>query len=107
MCLPWFACACRLPASSTCERCVHAGTDPLFDTRDRRAPPSPLSPAIPSAAAAAAAGPDARFKDEKELYTALRERYLLFVNCVESKPGAEPKAAFLYPQAPVTAGAHH
>lgn len=44
------------------------------------------------------AGADARFKNESELYGLLRERYLLYVNCIESKPGAEPKNAFLYPQ---------
>ena len=39
-----------------------------------------------------------RFKDETVLYTAIRERYLLFVNCIESKPGMEPTQGYLYPQ---------
>lgn len=29
---------------------------------------------------------------------ALRERYLLFVQCIESKPGQEPKQSLLYDQ---------
>jgi hypothetical protein len=33
------------------------------------------------------------------VYSQLRERYLLFVNCVESAPGKESKQAYLYPQA--------
>lgn len=40
------------------------------------------------------------------MYKQLRERYLLFVNCVESAPGKEPKAAYLYPQAAAPAAGH-
>ena len=36
----------------------------------------------------------------------MRERYLLFVKCLESAPGKEPAHPYLYPQAPVAA-AHH
>lgn len=43
------------------------------------------------------AAKDARFSNEKDLYKLVRERYLLFVNCIESKPGAEPKHPYLYP----------
>ena len=53
------------------------------------------------------AGANPRFKDESAVYRQLRERYLLFVNCVESAPGKEPKSAFLYPQAAVAAAAKH
>jgi len=49
------------------------------------------------------AGETPRFTDHAEVYKAIRERYLLFVNCLESKPGAEPKNAFLYPQAAAAA----
>ena len=49
------------------------------------------------------AGKDARFKTENTLYKGIRERYLLFVKCIESKPGSEPTNAYLYPQAAVSA----
>ena len=52
------------------------------------------------------AGANPRFKDETVLYKQLRERYLLFVNCIESAPGKESKSAFLYPQAAVAAAKH-
>ena len=53
------------------------------------------------------AGANPRFRDESAVYKQLRERYLMFVNCVESAPGKEPKAAYLYPQAAVPAAQHH
>ena len=37
------------------------------------------------------AGPKPRFADQFEIPTLVRERYLLFVQCLESKPGQEPK----------------
>lgn len=52
------------------------------------------------------AGANPRFRDESAVYKQLRERYLLFVNCIESAPGKEPKAAFLYPQAAAPAAGH-
>ena len=51
------------------------------------------------------AGPDARFAREEDVYRQIRERYLLFVNCIESKPGDEPKHPFLYPLAGAAASA--
>jgi len=41
-----------------------------------------------------------------DLMKLVRERYLLFAQCVESKPGQEPKHPYLYPQ-PAVAAAHH
>lgn len=49
------------------------------------------------------AGPKPRF-EPVELGKLLRERYLLYASCLESKPGKEPKHAYLYPQA---APPHH
>ncbi len=51
-------------------------------------------------------GPGARFPNQMDLMKLVRERYLLFAQCVESKPGQEPKHPYLYPQPAVTA-AHH
>ena len=51
-------------------------------------------------------GKDARFQNKAELFGLVRERYLLFVKCLESAPGKEPAHPYLYPQAPVAA-AHH
>ena len=51
-------------------------------------------------------GPKPRFADQFDVPTLVRERYLLFVQCLESKPGQEPKHPYLYPQ-PALAGAHH
>ncbi len=52
------------------------------------------------------AGPAARFPNQMDLMKLVRERYLLFAQCVESKPGQEPKHPYLYPQ-PAVAAAHH
>ena len=51
-------------------------------------------------------GPGARFPNQMDLMKLVRERYLLFAQCVESKPGQEPKHPYLYPQ-PAVAAAHH
>ena len=78
----------RCPCSCTC----------LLPRRDAAPTPSSL------------AGPNPRFRDEVAVYRQLRERYLLFANCVEAAPGKEPTAAahpYLYPQAPVAAAPHH
>jgi hypothetical protein len=42
-----------------------------------------------------------------DLLKLVRERYLLFAQCVESKPGQEPKHPYLYPQVAVAAAPHH
>ena len=42
-------------------------------------------------------GPNARFASEGVVYRQLRERYLLFVGCIEANPGQEPKHPYLYP----------
>lgn len=34
----------------------------------------------------------------QEMGNALRERFILFLNCIESKPGQEPTAPYLYPK---------
>ena len=52
------------------------------------------------------AGPAPRFPQQMDLLKLVRERYLLFAQCVESKPGQEPKHPYLYPQV-VPAAAHH
>jgi hypothetical protein len=44
-------------------------------------------------------GATPRFSSQADVYKAVRERYLLFVSCLESKPGAEPTNGYLYPQA--------
>ncbi len=45
---------------------------------------------------------------QADLYGLVRERYLLFVKCLEAAPGAEPKHPYLYPQPAVAAPpAHH
>jgi hypothetical protein len=41
------------------------------------------------------------------MFKLVRERYLLFVQCLESKPGAEPKQPYLYPQPAVAAATLH
>jgi len=45
------------------------------------------------------AGPEPRFARDEDVFRQVRERYLLFVKCVESKPGDEPKHEYLYPLA--------
>jgi hypothetical protein len=40
-------------------------------------------------------GPKPKFTSE-EFSTLLRERYLLYVNCLESAPGQEPTAPYLF-----------
>lgn len=69
----------------------------------RALPPPPLpAPPLPRPA-----GPTPRFPQQTDLLKLVRERYLLFAQCVESKPGQEPKHPYLYPQAAVAAPAHH
>ena len=34
----------------------------------------------------------------KMVGNAVRERFVLFLNCIESKPGQEPTAPYLYPK---------
>lgn len=34
----------------------------------------------------------------KSMSNALRERFVLYLNCIESKPGHEPTAPYLYPK---------
>lgn len=41
-------------------------------------------------------GPSAKFTGE-QFSKLLRERWLLFVGCVESAPGKEPTSPYLYP----------
>ena len=52
-------------------------------------------------------GNGARFSNKSELYSLVRERYLLFVKCVESTPGNEPKHPYLYPQPTVSSTPKH
>lgn len=33
-----------------------------------------------------------------EIANAVRERFILYLNCIESKPGQEPTAPYLYPK---------
>lgn len=44
---------------------------------------------------------------QADVYSLVRDRYLLFVQCLEAKPGQEPKHPYLYPQAAVAAAHHH
>jgi hypothetical protein len=44
---------------------------------------------------------------QSDMFKLVRERYLLFVQCLESKPGAEPKQPYLYPQPAVAAATLH
>lgn len=45
------------------------------------------------------AGPEKRFANPTTVHRQIRERFLLFVKCIESKPGDEPKHPYLYPTA--------
>lgn len=45
------------------------------------------------------AGPEKRFANPTTVHRQIRERFLLFVKCIESKPGEEPKHPYLYPTA--------
>lgn len=38
------------------------------------------------------------FASGVDLLKVMRERYLLYVQCVEAKPGAEPQNPYLYPR---------
>lgn len=64
---------------------------------------------VDASAPASYAGKDARFPNPADLSKLVRERYLLFVQCLEAKPGAEPRHPYLYPQPTVAAAAaaHH
>lgn len=50
------------------------------------------------ACACGCAGANPRFSNEADMYKLLRDRYLTFVKCIESKPGDEPTGPYLYPQ---------
>jgi hypothetical protein len=58
-----------------------------------------MAPATHAAPAPSSAGPEPRFVRDEDVFRQVRERYLLFVKCVESKPGDEPKNEYLYPLA--------
>ena len=102
---PWVACRRLLPrAQAAPARASAPGAGP------RPPPPSPLSHLVPNPAHPTPPlllpGPAPRFPQQMDLLKLVRERYLLFAQCVESKPGQEPNHPYLYPQVAVAA-AHH